>query len=236
MVRAIVDDKAPVVFAAAEVTPDLDRVVEMALAKQPKDRGRAPANGGETGGFRKGGREHQNNCVSLKLGNNPAPAKMTRRRWMAAAAVAVAAAGLAIWSIAHRRNTPAHNSVLPGGETRGGLPFKRSVPMKTPGRCGRRGGSAHGKTDTNRGVPGESLRLFRRASAKRKIASAEDAWRIYGANLVITGSAQKLGDRIQFTANLVDSRTLTQLGAKEFFDFDRPESGCFARRCRERRL
>jgi len=50
----------------------------------------------------------------------------------------------------------------------------------------------------------------------RKIASAEAARRIYDANLVITGSAQRLGDRIEFTLNLVDAATIRQLASKTF--------------------
>jgi len=48
----------------------------------------------------------------------------------------------------------------------------------------------------------------------RKIASAADAKRIYGANLVVTGSAQRWGDRIQFNFTLVDAGKLRQLGAR----------------------
>lgn len=50
----------------------------------------------------------------------------------------------------------------------------------------------------------------------RKITSAEAARRIYDANLVLTGSAQRLGDRIEFTLNLVDAATIRQLASKTF--------------------
>jgi serine/threonine-protein kinase len=53
----------------------------------------------------------------------------------------------------------------------------------------------------------------------RKITSAEAARRIYDANLVITGSAQRLGDRIEFTLNLVDTASVRQLGSR-MFEFD----------------
>jgi serine/threonine-protein kinase len=57
----------------------------------------------------------------------------------------------------------------------------------------------------------------------RKIMSAEAARRIYDANLVITGSAQRLGDRIEFTLNLVDTASVRQLGSKTFeFDAEKP--------------
>ena len=53
----------------------------------------------------------------------------------------------------------------------------------------------------------------------RKIASAEAARRIYGANIAITGSAQRWSDRIQFTLNLVDTATIRQFASKTF-EFD----------------
>jgi serine/threonine protein kinase/tetratricopeptide (TPR) repeat protein len=57
----------------------------------------------------------------------------------------------------------------------------------------------------------------------RKITSAEAARRIYGANLVITGSAQRWGERIQFTLNLVDTATIRQIASRTFdFDAARP--------------
>ncbi len=53
----------------------------------------------------------------------------------------------------------------------------------------------------------------------RKISTADAARRIYGANLVMTGSAQRWSDRIQFTMNLVDTGTVRQIGSRTF-DFD----------------
>lgn len=53
----------------------------------------------------------------------------------------------------------------------------------------------------------------------RNITSAEAARRIYDANLVITGSAQRWSNRIQFTLNLVDAATVRQLASKTF-EFD----------------
>ncbi len=53
----------------------------------------------------------------------------------------------------------------------------------------------------------------------RHITSAEAALRIYGANLVISGSAQRWSDRIQFTLNLVDTATVRQIASRTF-DFD----------------
>ncbi len=57
----------------------------------------------------------------------------------------------------------------------------------------------------------------------RKVADAESARKIYGANLAITGSGQRWGDQIQFTLNLVDTSTLRQIASKTFeFDASKP--------------
>ncbi|MBS1827062.1 MAG: protein kinase [Acidobacteria bacterium] len=48
----------------------------------------------------------------------------------------------------------------------------------------------------------------------RKIESAEQARRIHGANLVITGSAQRLAKRIQLNLTLIDTATLRQIAAR----------------------
>lgn len=50
----------------------------------------------------------------------------------------------------------------------------------------------------------------------RKITSAEEANKIYGANLVITGSALLVSGTIQFTLILTDAVTRRQLGAQTF--------------------
>lgn len=47
----------------------------------------------------------------------------------------------------------------------------------------------------------------------REIRTVEEARRIYGVNLVITGSVQRWGPRLQITANLVDAAGIRQLDA-----------------------
>lgn len=57
----------------------------------------------------------------------------------------------------------------------------------------------------------------------RKITSAEEARKIYGANLVVTGSAQVFATVVQFTVNLIDPEKMRQLSSKNFeFDAQNP--------------
>jgi tetratricopeptide (TPR) repeat protein/TolB-like protein len=59
----------------------------------------------------------------------------------------------------------------------------------------------------------------------REIRSAEDARSRYAANLVVTGTTQRLGDQVQLTLHLVDSAALRELGARSFhFDIRNPAS------------
>ena len=51
---------------------------------------------------------------------------------------------------------------------------------------------------------------------RRGMVSVEEARRVYGVNLAITGSAQPLGKKLQFTMSLVDTAQMRQLGAKTF--------------------
>jgi eukaryotic-like serine/threonine-protein kinase len=58
---------------------------------------------------------------------------------------------------------------------------------------------------------------------EQKIRSVAAARRIYGANLVITGSAQRWNDRIQFTLNLVEAATVRQIASRTFeYDATKP--------------
>ena len=50
----------------------------------------------------------------------------------------------------------------------------------------------------------------------RKIATAEDARRIYGANLVISGSVELVGDSVQFNEELIDALKIRQLESVSF--------------------
>lgn len=65
-------------------------------------------------------------------------------------------------------------------------------------------------------VPGELLVVPASEIRSRNISSAQDAKRIYGANLVISGSVQLLRQLVQFTVTLVDPNQMRQLGARAF--------------------
>ncbi|MBN8734163.1 MAG: tetratricopeptide repeat protein, partial [Acidobacteria bacterium] len=94
-------------------------------------------------------------------------------------------------------------------------------------------GSAEGVTETASGVSeilSAGLADFERIEGgiaaipsseirRRNINTASEALRIYGANLVVTGTAQPRGGRIQFSLQLIDPASTRQLAAR-VFEFD----------------
>jgi len=60
-----------------------------------------------------------------------------------------------------------------------------------------------------------SLRVVPASEVRQeKLASARDARRAFGVNLVVSGSVQRQQDRVLVTVNLIDSQSLRQLGAE----------------------
>ena len=53
---------------------------------------------------------------------------------------------------------------------------------------------------------------------RRKITDAEAARKEFGVNLVITGSVQRNGNDVRLTVNLIDAKTIRQIGSGQFED------------------
>jgi tetratricopeptide (TPR) repeat protein/DNA-binding winged helix-turn-helix (wHTH) protein/TolB-like protein len=71
-----------------------------------------------------------------------------------------------------------------------------------------------------------SLRVVPASEVRQqKLASARDARRAFGVNLVVSGSVQRQQDRVLVTVNLIDPQSLRQLGAEtgRFDSSDLPE-------------
>src|SRR5207237_10579352 len=61
----------------------------------------------------------------------------------------------------------------------------------------------------------KSFRIVPSSEVRREaVASAREALTSFGATLVITGSIQRIADRVRVTINLVDSKTQRQIAAK----------------------
>jgi tetratricopeptide (TPR) repeat protein len=123
-------------------------------------------------------------------------------------------AGLGVWS-------PARNAVLARA---GVLPAERHIavlPLAAPGASA----DDHAFADGLAELLSSELTRFEAAEQAlwvvpfsevraQEVASPGAARRALGATLVVTGSVQRMGDRLRVPLNLVDARTLRQLRAE----------------------
>ena len=217
LLSRIVTAQAPLV---SEVRPEagkeLDPVVSVALSKNPADRWQSAAEFGlQLQSVRDGRRATTQTIVALPateevvIKPHTLTLKWTKRRTFASIGILglLALSGLAYWGV-QKMVRPAERqvAVLPfevvgnDAETRvmsDGLVETLTAQLTQLEQF-------QGKVQV---VPASEIR-------SRKIANAEDARKHYGANLVITGSAQRWGERLQFTFTLVDAAKLRQVGSK----------------------
>lgn len=205
---AIVKDTPPKVREIrADVPKDLDETVAKALAKDPKDRWQ---NAGQMAAALRRMRSSLPDLDATVVVTSPVIPRRRSRIWVAMATVAVA---LAVAGIVWRQYAP--KSTLPTQKHLLVLPFTAI------GNDAELQLLADGLTETVTGqlsqveqFQGEFAVVPSSEIRGRKIATAEQARRIHGANLVISGSAQRAGKRIQLTLNLIDTASLRQVGVR----------------------
>lgn len=207
---AIVNQPHPAVEQLRVDAPDsLARAIAKCLAKEPRERWQTAAQlSAALRGVLAGSRDE-----TIAIGHTAiaTPTPQPRRRWVIAAplaaAAAIAAAGAALyWPLKASLPSEKQIAVLPL-TLAGDDPAMRTL--------------ADGLTETITSkltqieeFQGKMMVVPSSEIHARKIVSAEDARRIYGATLAITGSGQRWGDRIEFTLNLVDSQKLKQIGSR----------------------
>jgi tetratricopeptide (TPR) repeat protein/predicted Ser/Thr protein kinase len=205
VVHAIVHDPAPSISGPA----GLQHILEVALAKDPAQRWRTAREMADELRRVQGTAVSQGDMSTVTM---LMPVKRSRR-WLLAAAV-VTMVLLAVVSYYWQRGTAVkeqHIAVLPF-EIIGGDEGVRAIAdglVETLTSKLTDMEQFHGKLLV---VPASEIRAS-------KIGSAAQARRMYGANLVVTGSAQRLQSLIQFAVNLVDPVKMRQIGARSF-DFD----------------
>lgn len=206
-----------------EAGPEVERVVEVALEKNPAARWQSAAEmGAQLQAVRNSRRATTQTVAEIPtLAASTAqtlPLRRTSRRLLA---------GLAISGLV------AMSALAYLGVRKAILPAQRQVavlPLEVVGNDADARVMADGLVETVTAqltqleqfagkmqvVPSSEIRA-------RKIQSAEDARKQYGANLVISGSAQRWGDRLQFTFTLIDAARLRQVGSKSIeFDSSNP--------------
>lgn len=206
---AIIEEDPEPLGAKAPKTPEaLAHIVERCLAKDPAERFDSTADLA---------RALQSICDHLRSGRTLAPIPRIRKRrtpawaWPTAAAVAVAVAigALTLWQFA----SPVTTS-LPGARQVALLPFNNIGD--DPAHQALADGLAEVLTTRLTQLERFSggLQVVPAVEVRQqRIASAADARRAFGVNIVVSGSVQRTGDRLLLTLNLIDGASLRQIRA-----------------------
>jgi Flp pilus assembly protein TadD/TolB-like protein/predicted Ser/Thr protein kinase len=206
VVHAIVHDPSPSISGPA----GLQHVLEVALAKDPAQRWQSAREMADELRRVLGTAASQGDMSTVTM---LMPVKRSRR-WLLGAAAVLTLVLLAVFGFYWQRGTfvkEQHIAVLPF-EIIGGDEGVRAIAdglVETLTSKLTDMEQFHGKLVV---VPASEIRAS-------KVGSAAEARRLYGANLVVTGSAQRLQNLIQFSVNLVDPVKMRQIGARSF-DFD----------------
>jgi eukaryotic-like serine/threonine-protein kinase len=203
---AIIQDDAPPIAVTAPRTPEaLALIVERCLAKSPADRFES------TGDL---ARALQDVSDHLRSGRVLAPVSGLRRRIPRKWAVAVAATLLAVGGLVGWQYFRSTSSGLPSSKQVAVLPFANI------GGDAANQALADGLAEvlTTRLTQLErfagSLRVVPASEVRQQqIVSARDAHRAFGVNLVVSGSLQRVSDRVRLTLNVIDPDSLLQVRA-----------------------
>jgi eukaryotic-like serine/threonine-protein kinase len=218
VIHAILNDAPPSLHTLrSEVTPDLQFCVEKALNKNPDLRWQSAREfASELQLIRDGQVSHPTMSMLVStVGTTaiaaPVPAKS--RRFLLAAIAGVPIAGAAAW---YGWNSRTIAPAVPDQKHIAVLPFE--VIGHDPGLQAIVDGLVEVLTArlTQIEFPGKTMVVPASEIRSRKITSAAQAMQLYGANLVIAGSAQLIRQTVQFTVTLVDPATMRQLGARTF--------------------
>jgi eukaryotic-like serine/threonine-protein kinase len=213
-----------------EIAPELQRVIYRALAKNAAERyqsaaemiadlqalapSAAPSSSRATISVRDLARYRD--LASQSAMGQPAP-KPRRGKWFfeALAVVVVLAATLLIPAVRQR--------VLPG--TFAAPRHIAVLPIDTLGKDSPETTLADGLMESltsklsNLEVGNESLWVVPASEVRRrKVTDPAAALKTFGANLVVTGSLLKEGDKVRLIVNLIDAKSMRQLGSGQFED------------------
>ncbi len=203
---AIIQDDAPPISALAPRTPEaLVLIIDRCLAKDAGDRFESTTDLA---------RALRDICDHLRSGRMLAPVVAVRKRsprWVGAAVVGALVAAGAVAGWPYLGTGP---SLLPGDKQVAVLPFTNVGGDATNQAL------ADGLTEvlTTRLTQLErfagSLRVVPATEVRQQqITSARDAHRVFGVNLVVSGSLQRVSDRLRVTLNVIDPATLRQVRA-----------------------
>jgi len=222
--HAILHDPLPDIAALRPgVSPELVRVLTKALARDPDQRYRTAAEMARSlKRLQTSSHASQVNLIDTgAVVAQPAPAAARpKRRVIAVAAVVLAIGAVAaayVYDGTRRAGNPAAEALHARTQQVAVLPFQIIGGNESASTV------ADGLVELLAAALSDFERFEGKITAipsgeirRRSISSPAEARRIYGVNLVITGSAQPAGNDFQFTINLIDAATLRQVGAKMF--------------------
>jgi eukaryotic-like serine/threonine-protein kinase len=219
---AIIEDQPEPLASRNPTLPDPVRwVIERCLAKDPAERYASTYDlARELRGLRENLREASPGTSALGLARSAFVARTKRPALVALAALCVAGASLALPGVRERVAVALELRAVPREKGIAVLPFRTTSPNPDDEY------RSDGLADT---LVSRLAQLQRRdaslwvvpASEVRQagVLSAETARRAFGVTLVITGSLQRLGDRLRLNASLIDAVRQKQLRAVGPSDF-----------------
>ena len=220
IIHAILHDPVPSMSSVRPaISPELQRMIQKALEKDPARRWQSAADMvaelkrlGGSGAIPLSDAEGSVTQTIVMPSTSFAPRKSAKAAAVAAA-VLLAAGGYAVY------------------RTRGASPVLKPIPVLpfqvTGGEATRTIAdglteilaaaiSDYQGTSDYKGKKAGITAIAPGELASRKVATPEDARRVYGADQVITGSAHQQGDQVEFTVNLVDEATLQTTTSRTF--------------------
>jgi eukaryotic-like serine/threonine-protein kinase len=150
----------------------------------------------------------------------PSVRRPGKRRWAALSLTAVALVGfvLALSPAARQAvSTRLGRPPVPPEKFLAVLPFvSTSGDAADPALCGGLAETLSSKLTLLESLQGALSVVPASEIRDRGVSSVEEARRLFGVTLAVTGSVQRSADLLRLTANLVDARTLRQLRATTF--------------------
>ena len=209
-------------FSGGEVEPRWRSALKTCLQLDPEERfSRAGDVMDAVESFRENGeksppaaRPRRQGSDHKKESQGPIRGLLDRERKRLAAAAATAAVLLLLWASWFLSSGDFRGSELPERKHVAVLPFE-AFSQDAPMRALSDGlvETLTSKLTQMERFRGELMVVPASEIRSREIHTVDEARRIYGANLVVTGSVQRWGPRLQITANLVDAATVRQLDA-----------------------
>ena len=214
LLEVVHDSEPSVTLLRPETPPELARVIHRCLRKNPAERYQSAAELrsalSRIHAALDSGSEPTIGIPTLSSGSRSAVPRW--RRSLAVAAAAVAVAALAAY--------PALRRLLPRSAS---LPADKHVAVLPLANVG---GDAAGQAFCDGLMETLTSQLTRLAQSQpglwvvpasevrsRKVDSAEEARRVFGVNLAVSGSAQRDQETVRVTLNLVDTASLRQLSS-----------------------